>query len=115
MPPEHIPPSMEIRHVKNGFSVCNGIGDRFQLPATIRIRAAYAVRSGNPFKKYRREDFAFDDARNIRFDCYGAEILWRLGNAAQAKVHIRDFRISVSGFDTNRDLRVSAEIVEGSA
>jgi hypothetical protein len=63
------------------------------------------VRSGNPFKKYTLLDF--DVSREpIQLKIEGADLMLCKENTIQIEVIRSDFRVTLTGFDTRRDLRV---------
>jgi hypothetical protein len=75
------------------------------VPHFITMWMAYEVRSGNPFKKYTALDF--DVGRPpIQVTIEGARLLLCKANAIQIEVIRSDFRVTVSGFDTRRDIRI---------
>jgi hypothetical protein len=51
--------SYRLSHLPNGFKLQNGTIDEGDLPITIRVRSAYDVLRGNPFKKHSAADFDF--------------------------------------------------------
>ncbi len=105
------PSPFVISAVDGGFSVTSGLAEAFHGPRRIRIAAAYDIRVGNPFKKYRRADFDFS-SNNIHFEVRGAMTLSKRENVAEVEVSIPDFRIKVTGFDPSRDLRVDVDYLE---
>lgn len=76
-------------------------------PFRLRISTAYDVRSGNPLKSFNENDFNLSD-KSFSIDVQGASIRSREKNIMLAEVESADFSISVTGFDTNRDLFVRA-------
>ena len=76
-----------------------------QVPRFITIWIAYEVRSGNPFKIYTSLDFDVSkDPIQIKAD--GVKLMLGKENTIQIEVVRSDFRVTVTGFDTHRDLRV---------
>jgi hypothetical protein len=76
-------------------------------PKRVKVKAAYEVRKGNPFKKYHRLDFALD-ARPISLtsagaDCHAAD------NSLEIVPKEEQFLVEVTGFDPHRDLRIHVE------
>lgn len=59
--------------------------------------------------RYRPEDFRFD-TRPIAVALTGAEIVKCLDNRLMVAIQQKDFAITVTGFDTNRDLIVHASV-----
>ena len=63
------------------------------------------MRSGNPFKKYTPLDFDLGKPP-MRVVTKGAEILIKQSNVIHVQVKRPDFKLAVTGFDMNRDLRI---------
>lgn len=101
-----------MEQVPGGFRVCAGDPDA-PSPAILRIETAYDVRRGNPFIKYDPADF---DLKNAEFqiEAEGAKVTKREGKDLLIEVRERDFRLTVSGFDTDRDLCVNVDVKEAS-
>lgn len=101
-------PKRKFRVTKRlgGFAVAAGQGlEAADLPMRIRVRMAFDVPRGNPFKQHHRFDF----------DLTGNDIVVRETNARVDAVnahtvlitaHGADFRVIFDGFDPNRDLVV---------
>jgi hypothetical protein len=102
-----------ISRLSGGFAVTaarSAVSADF--PPCVQILAAYDVRRGNPFNRYIKEDFDLGDAEfQVEFE--GVTLLSRSGNRITAKLDSRDFRIAVTGFDVNRDVRVKVGAEEG--
>jgi hypothetical protein len=81
------------------------------LPPRIEIRTAYDVRRGNAMSRYRPEDFKLDKAP-IKIEKKGADIVETENNRMLVAVQDKDFSLTVSGFDENRDLVVRG-VVKG--
>ena len=105
------PPSrVSISSIDGGFAVTPGRaslepGDR------IEIRVAYAVRRGNAFNQYRITDFQLDQPP-IQCHHEGVTLEDRGENRIVARIANADFRVAVTGFDRNRDIRVTADVIE---
>jgi hypothetical protein len=93
-----------IDRIAGGFVVRNGDTNGSQPPKALYIRAAYQVRRGNPFKKYDPADFDFSQHMNTQLT--GATALEKKGNSLRVEIDSNDFRVEVTGFDPNRDVRV---------
>jgi hypothetical protein len=120
--PTDLPPGkpkpFRIQKRKGGFAILpEVVMDDYQFPLTIRVRCAYDVLSGNPFKRF--SDLDFDlfkahqgtervaDALSIvkaNADCWPSE-----PNQFDIRVHNSNFSVEVVGFDRNRDLVIEAE------
>lgn len=114
--PPKVPPiepkvrSYRLSHLPDGFRLQEGVIVEEDLPVTIRVRAAYDVLRGNPFKKHRSADFDFTK-KGVQIESLGATV-----NAAAPNVLVIDaknprFIVNVTGFDMNRDLILDAERV----
>lgn len=111
-PPPAKPPRFRINRIKGGFSVTPGDPGAV-LPPHIEIRTAYDVRRGNAMSRYRPADFKLDKAP-IKIDKKGLDIVETANNRMLVAVQDKDFSLTVSGFDENRDLVVRA-VVKGDA
>lgn len=95
---------LQLMPIKGGFSLSKKVhADR--IPKIITIWLAYEVRSGNPFKKYTPFDFDVGHPP-IEMTVAGARIFLRKHNVIQIEVHQTEFKLSVTGFDMHRDLRI---------
>jgi hypothetical protein len=71
----------------------------------ITVVAAYAVRSGNPFKRYLPEDFDFGSGE-VTVDASGAQILEQSANRLVFSSSDPNFSVRVTGFDEHRDIEI---------
>jgi hypothetical protein len=95
---------LQLGAVRGGFRLRRRPGAK-QVPKIIAVWVAYEVRSGNPFRKYTPLDF--DVSREpIRVRVEGARLLLCRDNTLQVEVVRADFSLTVTGFDTHRDIRV---------
>lgn len=102
------PQIIRVARSAGGFTVAPASAET-PTPARIRIRAAYDVRSRNPFKQWDVEDFEFGKAPVLVEAEEGVNITLMEGNRLVADVTDKTFRISVKGFDTERgDLIIDA-------
>ncbi len=95
---------LRLSAIKGGFRLMRRTGTP-KVPRYITVWMAYEVRSGNPFKKYTTLDFDVGQAP-VRIHSEGCRLLLAKQNAVQIEVLQGDFRLTVTGFDTHRDLRV---------
>ncbi len=74
---------------------------------------AYDVRRGNPLRKYHLADFRVEQ-RPIELEPapVGLNVINREANRIRVEVTDPDFRLSVRGFDENRDLYVNVKMEE---
>lgn len=96
-----------LSKIAGGFTVKRGHPDAL-TPATLAIAVAYDRRRGSPLKKYSPDDFALNKAP-ISVECEGAEITHQQRNELKLRVVHSNFRVSVTGFDENRDLYVDVD------
>ena len=99
-----------VEQVDGGFEVSRGDPDA-ETPRSIDLKMAYDVYSGNPWKQYETADF--DLTRKDRSGISivhdtGAEYKVLAPNRIRLSIRKPDFRVIVTGFDTNRDLIVNA-------
>jgi hypothetical protein len=73
------------------------------LPLTLRVRAAYDVLRGNPFKKHDALDFDFTKGK-LSITSRGASLFAENPNTLTVDVAEQDFEVQVTGFDINRDI-----------
>ncbi|MGB7157701.1 MAG: hypothetical protein WBD40_06520 [Tepidisphaeraceae bacterium] len=94
----------------NGFTVQRGDPDA-ERPPMLAIKVAYGVRRGSPFTKYNPADFRLG-LGGVKCEFHGCESVDFDENWLLVQVHEDDFRVEVSGFDTNRDLHVDVKVKE---
>lgn len=103
-----------LERIKGGFLLKPGKVPFASLPAKLCIEAGYAVRRGNPIKRWAADDFVFirpplrEEPKAVGVIVNRAE-----GNKLELEIRRPDFLFGVSGFDTNRDLVVRAIEVKG--
>lgn len=106
--PQGKPKRFRIERRDNGFVIAPGDADA-ERPRYLDVRAAYGVRRGNAFKKYRPADFRLDQSP-ISIDVQGAKIITASENRLVVQIVSDDFRLHVTGFDTNRDLHLDPKV-----
>ena len=105
---ESKPQSYRLSHLPGGFKLQDGTIAEEDLPITIRVRAAYDVLRGNPFKKHIAADFDFTK-KDINVESLGAEVSATSASSLLIEVRHSRFVVHVTGFDSNRDLILDAE------
>jgi len=95
---------IQLTPVKGGFRLAKR-PKATRVPRYITIWVAYEVRSGNPFKKYTPLDFDLGKPP-IDIQVQGARLLLNRENSIQIEVQKGGFKLTVTGFDIHRDLRV---------
>jgi hypothetical protein len=100
-----------IERIPDGFNVSLNRSASVQLPVKARIMVAYDVRRGNPFKQY--ELFDFDLSQNVidiaLNDC---SVIRREKNYIELEITGQNFSLTVTGFDSKRDLVVDVKKIE---
>jgi hypothetical protein len=112
-PPAASPKRFRVDKVPGGFRVQPGDQDA-TVPKLLYVRVAYANRSPNPLKKYHPADFQLDKLP-ITSMSEGMNLTFRPGdvkhgNEILAEVIDKDFQLTVTGFDENRDLFVKVTV-----
>jgi hypothetical protein len=110
-PPPAEPKPYALVQTPGGFKVHANPGHG-TTPKLLRILTAYRVRRGNPFARYNELDFDLASPP-IDVQVIQAEIRARSRNELSLKITGDDFCVTVTGFDTLRDLRVSVTDVGG--
>lgn len=112
-PPPPKPREIDIQERAGGFRICAGPGLKDDLlPLSVRITAAYDLRRGDAFKKYKASDFRFGGAgADITIDISGGSVVKRDNNKFVIRVDDTNFECKCSGFDEKRDLRVRSTIL----
>lgn len=106
--PAHSPRRFRVGRVAGGFTVI-GNAEAGSPPEELVVTAAYDVRRGNAFMKYREYDFDFSSAA-IKKTAAGCDVAAADGNRLVIRPTDPGFTVSVVGFDLERDLilRVNA-------
>lgn len=104
------PRLFKLSQIKGGFLIGKS-PTQSDVPSKIKVRAAYYVRRGNPFKKYQEADFDFRnlDRSHIAIEGRNYEAKPLTGNAIEFEITGDPFEIRVTGFDMYRDLIVDAK------
>lgn len=104
--PDATPKLFRVARMNGGFSIKNTASlSAEKLPMSIRVRAAYDVLRGNPFKKHDALDFDFTK-KGVAISSSGALVSADQPNVLIVEVTEPEFEVQVSGFDVNRDLIV---------
>ena len=102
---------LRINRISGGFSV-TPTRQSFQVGDQVEIAVAYARSRGNAFARYRTTDFQVNQ-EPIALESLGVELTEVVNNRMVARVTSPQFRIAVTGFDENRDIRVRADRTGG--
>lgn len=111
-PPEPTQKKFRIDQENGGFSICGeGALESEELPRQLRIRLGYDVEGGNGVKEWDRFDFDLGTDVNVfSTKAEGAEAEKMDGNEVLLRIEDPEFRFTLTGFDTNRDLVVEANL-----
>lgn len=108
---ESRPTRIRIQRSIGGFAVTAGTSPP-PLPFMLEVRCAYETRTGNPIKKWDPADFVLGKD-GVRVSLVGdIKMITEHNNRLMLSVADHDFRVSVDGFDTSRDLYVRADVRE---
>jgi len=100
------PAPYRVTRVAGGFTLTRGSAEA-ATPAELIVTVAYDVRRGNPFRKYDPADFRlFVEPVLVTGEYRGLDDVDNSGNSVHLKVTDPDFRMTITGFDTRRDLIV---------
>lgn len=112
-PPIEPPPrrsrAFRVDEAAGGFAITRDHADSSGLPSEIEVLAAYDTSRGNPFERYNPADF---DMSKLKVQLVGAEALARAENRLAIRLLSEEFRVEVTGFDTNRDVVVRTRVTE---
>lgn len=103
------PTPYKVNKIEGGFEVIPAEG--LVPPPRIVLRAAYDVRDRDAFEDYRPHDFIIDSG-DLKVAAQGADYVADL-NSLTITVKRKDFRVTVTGFDVRRDLRVTGRKATG--
>ena len=107
-PPTPRPSRFIINRAPGGFSVTSG-AEPVPLDSRAEIHVAYDVRRGSALSNYSTADFQLG-AAPIQFQCEGAEIVEVGDNSMVARIDDPNgFRLTVTGFDSNRQIYVDVK------
>ncbi|MBO3803982.1 MAG: hypothetical protein JTT11_08980 [Candidatus Brockarchaeota archaeon] len=97
---------IQINRLADGFHI--SLNPRAtKRPSTIRVKVAYDVRRGNPFKWYDPLDFELNKPP-VKIDVKEAKITSISKNELEVAINANNFELAVRGFDPKRDVKVWA-------
>lgn len=101
------PPQLRVDRADGGFVLRAGLGLVKELmPCQIRVRAAYDIEDGDPFKRWSPLDFELGEDGAIDVEVEDAAIIRREDNTLIVEANTLMFRVVVTGFDSRRDLDI---------
>jgi hypothetical protein len=103
--PKDLPPSepkpFRIEKRVGGFAILpDGGAKPDQFPIQLHVRCAYDVLSGNPYQRYSEYDFSLY-RHPIQISKINADCWQTTDNEMDVVAHKAEFKVEVSGFDTN--------------
>lgn len=102
------PKLYRILERQGGFSIAAGPGlTEDKLPLRVKVRAAYDVLRGDPFKRFNPLDFDLTKDQ-LEISATGADFTPISPNELTIDATETGFRVDLDGFDRNRDLMVRA-------
>ena len=104
-----LPSDFDYSSTNDGFSLSLKERDVEKYPKTVEVRAAYSLGAGDPFREYEKDDFLFSN--NIELKHYDAEQLDCGDNSVRYKAAGPKFKLQMSGFDPERELKIDAKIL----
>lgn len=112
-PPPPNPKGFSLIQCSDGFKIkCN---DRNRVPHRISIQAAYDIPNGSPFRSYSPIDFKFEQKKGraaLQITHKKLSFEKKNGNTLIIVPKTAEFELQITGFDTNRDLIVRANVLE---
>jgi hypothetical protein len=104
-------PIYRISQIKEGFHIDSTEDfSEENLPREVKIEAAYDVGSGNPFKKYSPHDFKVGKGGSIKLGATkGTQVISSKENKWVLEINSLPFKLTATGFDENRDLKISVK------
>ena len=104
-------PMVLLSKIKGGFSArLNPNHPDFEQVEIVKLLMAYDRRTGNPFSRWNPADFTIAD---LQINRIGASVHKELSliskNQIAFSVNPKKFKVSITGFDTNRDVIARAE------
>ncbi|MGH7783561.1 MAG: hypothetical protein ACREO5_06955, partial [Candidatus Binatia bacterium] len=107
--PASKPKAFRILKRSGGFAILPGPSiETFEFPLKIRVRCAYDVLTGNPFKRFSELDFNFLGA-GLAISKQGAHCWPNEPNEIDVQADKPEFSVEIFGFDPNRDLIIEAQ------
>lgn len=110
--PEPVPPSKpkfyRVQSARGGFTLQPGTVPPPKVPVTLKVEVAYDVRKGNPFSKYAVDDFRLlQGPVRVEGREQGLKLVRAENNEMEIEVREAAFGLTLTGFDTKRDLIVN--------
>lgn len=109
--PPPVVPMVLLSRNKGGFSArLNPDHPDFDQVGIVKLLMAYDRRTGNPFSRWSPADFTLTDLQVDSVGCnIHKDLTHRDKNQIAFEVNPKEFKVSITGFDTNRDVIARAE------
>jgi hypothetical protein len=112
--PQPGPPDLEPRdnwydigQIKRGFSLTAGDElDAADLPRVLVIQTGYDRRRRNAITAYKKQDYDLGNSGSFEVESSGCEVIERNANQIRLRVNEADFKLTVQGFNENRQVVV---------
>ena len=105
----HYNQDFNYRSMIGGFELVLADQNNFQEKTAV-VQVAYGTNEGNPFRRYRKEDFIFK--KNIAVKLRGGRAINYSDNEIKFIIKKSKFKISFQGFDPDRELKIKASCEE---
>lgn len=110
--PDPLPPPKpkfyRVQSARGGFTLQPGTVPPPRVPVTLKVEVAYDVRKGNPFAKYAVDDFRLlHGPVRVEGREQGLKLVRVERNEMEIEVRDAAFGLTLTGFDTKRDLIVN--------
>lgn len=107
-PPPPKPKRYSLARTSGGFSVSKGSPEAV-MPEQLDVRFAYALRRGDPLTRFHPADFDLTK-KGLNLAVEGAQFEVIGPNVLCVTELTDDFKVTVTGFDSNRDLFVAVKV-----
>ena len=99
------PRIFQLARAAGGFTASLTDEGKKKIPMSLRVRLAYDVRRGNPYKRWNSADFDLNKEKE-RMTLSGGDLLSADGNRLELLATSPDWKLNLKGFDPDRDLIV---------
>jgi hypothetical protein len=109
-PPPKSPPPVRLEKIAGGFRISMNPAVT-PMPRQVTVRMGYAVRTGDPVKRYEPEDFRIE-SDDFKLEHAAAEVVSRAENQLVVNLQGADSNVRLTGFDQHRDLQIRLKQTE---
>lgn len=111
-PPEDLPKKAvgyRVVRAEDGFTITRGDTEA-RVPKWLLVRCGYGRRDGKAVERWVPADFELHRPPiKVSPECQGLEVMEQVRNVLKLRVIDPEFKITLNGFDVNRDLVVSVK------